>query len=168
MFLAAAAFLFTLKPKEAVAASTPVKTTLGDITKTTGVNEQVDYIARTLWGEARGEGYTGMQAVANVIMNRVKKGGWYGNTPKSVVTKPYQFSVWLKSDPNYSKMLSVTTADGNFKTAMDIAKKAYNRTLSDITGGATEYHTTAIKPRWDYSKLATTTTIGNHKFYKTV
>ena len=37
-------------------------------------NQQL-YLAKTLWGEARGEGKKGMQAVANVVMNRVQKGG---------------------------------------------------------------------------------------------
>lgn len=36
---------------------------------------QVDVVARTIWGEARGEGANGMQAVANVIMNRTARGG---------------------------------------------------------------------------------------------
>ena len=39
--------------------------------------EQIDYMARTAWGEARGEGTTGMQAVINVIMNRVAKRGCF-------------------------------------------------------------------------------------------
>ena len=43
-------------------------------------NGEIDLLARTIWGEARGDGYTGMKAVANVIMNRVQKGSWYGKT----------------------------------------------------------------------------------------
>lgn len=39
----------------------------------TNRDEQIDIMARTAWGEARGEGQSGMQAVLNVIMNRVKK-----------------------------------------------------------------------------------------------
>ena len=50
-------------------------------------NNEIDLLARTIWGEARGEGQTGMQAVANVIMNRVKKGGWWGATVQDVVLK---------------------------------------------------------------------------------
>ena len=45
---------------------------------------EADVLARTLWGEARGEGEDGMQAVANVICNRAaiaraKGGYWWGN-----------------------------------------------------------------------------------------
>ena len=41
-----------------------------DLTGAGQVSQQVDIVARTIWGEARGEGATGMQAVANVIINR--------------------------------------------------------------------------------------------------
>ena len=37
----------------------------------------LDILARTLYGEARGEGTEGMEAVANVIMNRYRKPKWY-------------------------------------------------------------------------------------------
>lgn len=37
----------------------------------------VDVVARTIWGEARREGATGMQAVACVIANRVAAPGWW-------------------------------------------------------------------------------------------
>ena len=35
--------------------------------------EAIDIMAKTLYGEARGEGKEGQIAVANVIKNRVKK-----------------------------------------------------------------------------------------------
>lgn len=57
----------------------------------TNDDEQIDYMARTMWGEARGEGATGMRAVGHVIMNRVKAGSWYGATPKDVVLKNGSF-----------------------------------------------------------------------------
>lgn len=55
---------------------------------------EIDVLARTLWGEARGEGSTGMEAVASVILNRVevaKRRGhyWWGNKinlPSGVMT----------------------------------------------------------------------------------
>lgn len=134
------------------------------------INEdsQVDTMARTLWGEARNQGSAGMQAVANVIMNRVKKGGWYGATPKEVCKKKYQFSCWLPNDPNYNKLINVDESDRTFVQAKDIAQKAINGVLGDITGGATEYHTRAIKPNWDYSKLVKTASIGDHIFYRSL
>lgn len=125
--------------------------------------DQVDYMARTLYGEARGEDEKGMQAVANVVMNRVKAGGWYGASVKDVVTKPYQFSCWNKTDANYEKILKAT--DSQLKTARRIAENVINGVLPDITGGATHYHNKNITPYWAAS-MTKTAEIGNHVFYK--
>lgn len=134
------------------------------------VNEdrQVDIMARTIWGEARNQGLAGQQAVANVIMNRVKKGGWYGATPAEVCKKKYQFSCWLENDPNYKKLINVDSSDRQFVQCLDVAQKAINGEIGDNTGGATEYHTKDIKPNWNYNKLQKTASIGDHIFYKTI
>lgn len=131
-------------------------------------DRQADVMARTIWGEARNQGIAGMQAVANVIINRVNKGGWYGLTPEEVCKKKYQFSCWLPSDPNYKKLTTVDTSDRQFAQALDIAKKALNGEIGDNTGGATEYHTTAIRPNWNWAKLQKTASIGDHVFYRTI
>lgn len=133
----------------------------------TDKDEQIDYMARTAWGEARGEGQKGMQAVINVIMNRVKAGSWYGATPKEVCTKKSQFSVWNKSDPNYSKMLAVTESDKNFAIAKQLATAAYTGALPDITNGATNYLALASLqtiPSW-VAAMDEVAVIGNHTFY---
>ena len=64
----------------------------------------IDTLARTLFGEARGELYGGRVAVANVIINRAaSQVTWWGNTVEEVCRKPKQFSCWdLKfNKPNY-------------------------------------------------------------------
>jgi len=71
--------------------------------------EEVDVLARTLYGEARGEGLLGLEAIANVIMNRLKisrkktNGYWWGNSIVGICRKPYQFSCWNKDDLKYRK-----------------------------------------------------------------
>lgn len=124
------------------------------------------YLAKTIWGEARGEGLKGMQAVANVIMNRVSRGGWYGASVKDVVLKPYQFSCWNENDPNRALLDAIGETTLNASGAMSVAEAAINGTLRDITGGATEYHNKNIKPNWNWDKLEQTTVIGNHIFYR--
>lgn len=127
--------------------------------------EEIDYLARTIWGEARGEGNSGMQAVANVIMNRVKAATWYGAGVKDVVLKKSQFSCWNDGDPNKAKMLAVTDSDISFRNAKYLAEQAVNGVLPDITGGANHYHASNIRPYWaDTDKM--TVIIGNHVFYK--
>ena len=91
------------------------------------------YMAKTIWGEARGEGARGMQAVANVIMNRVNRGGWYGASIKDVVLKPYQFSCWNATDPNRAKIDALTEADLAASGALNIARQVISGQLPDIT-----------------------------------
>lgn len=124
------------------------------------------YMAKTIWGEARGEGARGMQAVANVIMNRVNRGDWYGASIKDVVLKPYQFSCWNATDPNRAKIDALTEADLAASGALNIARQVISGQLPDITGGATEYHNKKITPSWNWDKLEKTVTIGNHVFYR--
>lgn len=40
-------------------------------------DEDIDTLARTVWGEARGESLLGKEAVACVILNRHKSGKWF-------------------------------------------------------------------------------------------
>ena len=133
----------------------------------TDKDNEIDLMARTLYGEARGEGDQGMQAVANVIMNRVNAGKWYGKTVEEVVLKPKQFSCWNESDPNREKIVQVTASNPTFLRALAISKGAYEGTLDDITRGATHYHYYQITPIWA-DKMEPTVRIGNHIFYKEV
>jgi spore germination cell wall hydrolase CwlJ-like protein len=132
----------------------------------------VDVLARTLWGEARGEGPQGMEAVASVILNRVKvaesKGKyWWGNDIISVCQKPYQFSCWNRSDANYRQLQAVTEKDIHYATALRVARRAVVGTLPDTTGGATHYHAKSILPDWAAGQKPTVT-IRNHIFYKLI
>ena len=132
----------------------------------------VDVLARTLWGEARGEGADGMKAVANVILNREKiareKGKfWWGNDIIQICQKPYQFSCWNRSDPNFRKLQEVDKRDLYFATALRIANRAVAGALEDVTGGATHYHAASIMPYWAKGKEPITV-IGSHKFYNLV
>lgn len=130
----------------------------------------VDVLARTLWGEARGEGTQGMHAVANVILNRTKiaenKGGfWWGNNVIQVCQKPYQFSCWNRSDPNFRKLQNVNDKDLHFATALRLARRAVIGQLEDITEGATHYHAANITPYWTKGREPVNI-IGRHKFYR--
>jgi len=125
--------------------------------------DQADYMARTIYGEARGEGVKGMQAVANVIMNRVKAGGWYGASVKDVVLKPYQFSCWNENDPN--RLIIKNANQAQLKQAREIAEKVISGELPDITAGATHYYAKSISaPYWTKS-MKKVATVGSHYFY---
>lgn len=132
----------------------------------------VDVLARTLWGEARGEGVPGIEAVASVVLNRVKVaerhgGYWWGNDIISVCQKPYQFSCWNRSDPNYRRLLEVTEKNIHFATCLRIARRAVAGVLADGTNGATHYHEQSIQPSWAQGQTPCTI-IGHHIFYKLI
>lgn len=136
---------------------------------------EIDILARTLWGEARGEGNIGMAAVASVIVNRTNldlgndgRPDWWGEGIAGVCQAPYQFSCWNKNDPNRTQLLSVTEpSDRLFVRARVIAELAAAGLLTDLTQGATHYHAVGVNPPW--KKGATLSiTIGKHLFYKGV
>ena len=110
----------------------------------------VDVLARTLWGEARSCGATGMKRVANVIMNRAAHPRWWGRDVISVCQAPYQFSCWNAKDPNRPKILAVTAHDPWFAIALAIAQQAVNGGLEDLTKGADCYYALTMPkpPTW--------------------
>ena len=73
---------------------------ISKLSSTVALNSNFLHLAKTIYGEARGENVETMLAVGWVIRNRLnaKK---YGDTYKNVVLQPKQFSCWNKDDPNY-------------------------------------------------------------------
>lgn len=125
-----------------------------------------DTLARTLWGEARGEGPRGMSAVASVILNRVVRPGWWGRDIVTICRAPFQFSCWLENDPNRAKLMAVTTADPAYDAARAIARLAVTGGLADITGGADSYYADgSTAPQWAKG-LQPVAVIGRHRFYR--
>ena len=133
---------------------------------------EIDTLARTIFGEARGEPVEGMEAVASVTLNRArisqKKGRyWWGNGIIGVCQKPYQFSCWNKSDPSYHRLINVTVDNIHFATSLRIARRAVINALRDTTNGATHYHADYVSPYWARGERPVKT-IGRHIFYKLV
>ncbi|MBK8157970.1 MAG: cell wall hydrolase [Rhodospirillaceae bacterium] len=129
-----------------------------------------DTLARTVFGEARGEKREGQTAVAWVIRNRVEmdlgndgKPDWWGEGIQGVCKKPGQFSCWLKSDRNARIIQAVTIDHPVFRQCLLVADDVLRNAVADPTIGATHYHHHAIKPAW--IKGATVTRrIGAHIF----
>ena len=120
-------------------------------------------LARTAWGEARGEGTAGMQCVCNVVMQRVKQSG---RDVISVCLAPYQFSCWLDADPNCHKLLAVTDDDPEYRIACNLAADAIEGQLPDLTHGADHYFAVGSAiPSWARG-VTPTITIGHHQFYR--
>ena len=133
------------------------------------MDETTEILAKTLYGEARGETLSGMEAVASVIMNRVRHAQrigkyWWGSTIREVCLKPYQFSCWNIGDANCDLLRRDLSGDILFGICRRIAERAVKGLLPDNTNGATHYHTHAVHPVWAH-KLVPCADIGNHVFY---
>jgi N-acetylmuramoyl-L-alanine amidase len=148
------------------AVAPPPVTATATLASATG--QDADVLARTLWGEARGDGEPGMEAVACVILNRVRRArdSW-GKTVAEVCKKDRQFSCWNVGDPNREKMLAVREDDAAFKQALAVANRAIAGTLADVTVGATHYHTRAVRPNWSVGKTPCFER-GDHVFFNDI
>jgi spore germination cell wall hydrolase CwlJ-like protein len=140
-----------------------------------------EILARTLYGEARGEyippwGRTGentpgnidgLVAVGNVVMNRLHQQTWYGKNVRAVCLKPYQFSCWNQNDPNRKEIMMVDSKNPIFKICLEVASALCSLTCSDLTYGSDHYFSTSLNhpPKWaEFAEEKVT--IGRHRFFK--
>lgn len=120
-------------------------------TSSTYTNSDINLLARLIYGEARGESYTGQVAVGAVVLNRVKSAS-FPNTISGVIYQSYAFTAVVDGQINLKPNA----------TAIAAAKDAMNGW--DPTGGAIYYYNpSTATSSWIYSRK-TLTTIGNHVF----
>ena len=116
-------------------------------------SSNVNLLARVVYGEARGEPYTGQVAVAAVVLNRVKSSK-FPNTISGVVYQSGAFDA---------------VADGQINMTPDTtAKKAAEDALNgwDPSYGAIYYfNPSTATNKWIWSRPMTVT-IGKHRFCK--
>lgn len=118
-------------------------------------------MAVAIFFEARAEPIEGMEAVANVIVNRVEDSR-YPDTVCDVVWEQRQFSFThdgLTDDPEAHTGYQDKIA---WVTSLEVAKAALRGDLLGIT--STHYHATNVLPYWTnyYSKDGQ---VGDHVFY---
>ena len=116
-------------------------------------SSNVNLLARVVYGEARGEPYTGQVAVAAVVLNRVKSSK-FPNTISGVVYQSGAFDA---------------VSDGQINMTPDeTAKKAAQDALNgwDPSYGAIYYfNPNTATNKWIWSRPMTVT-IGKHRFCK--
>lgn len=116
-------------------------------------SSNVNLLARVVYGEARGEPYTGQVAVAAVVLNRVKSSKF----PNSISGVVYQSGAFD------------AVADGQINMTPDTtAKKAAQDALNgwDPSYGAIYYfNPSTATNKWIWSRPMTVT-IGRHRFCK--
>jgi spore germination cell wall hydrolase CwlJ-like protein len=156
-----------------VAAPTPVTTpippTVGSIPPVDHREDAIDVMARTIWGEARGEEPDGMKGVSEVIYNRaMKRSRRFGETIEAVCRKPSQFSCWNTGDPNLGKLQRVDGSDAQFQICLQVAKLVVNGDVTTLTNGADHYYDGRIQvPSWAIGHTACAQ-IKHHLFFNDI
>lgn len=138
--------------------------------------EEIDVLARTIYGEARNQGLAGMLAVAQVVLNRVDadlrgdgKPDWWGEGIIAVCKKPRQFSTWNPGDPNRMVIESVSARQFPlFAQALAVAEMATSGLAMPLVGRATHYYAVNIAvPDWARGKKPVVV-IRDHRFFEGV
>jgi spore germination cell wall hydrolase CwlJ-like protein len=132
--------------------------------------KQIECLSEALYFEGRSESEEGQRAIAEVILNRVASRG-YPSTICTVVrqAKFYpsggidlhscQFSYYCDGKPEDYK-------EGKaFVSTYTLSYSIMEFGNTNLTQGATHYHSTTSNPYWTAS-LVLTTQIGDHLFYK--
>lgn len=126
----------------------------------------IEILARTIYGEARGEHRNGKVAVAWVILNRTKDRRWRKDV-MGVCLQPKQFSCWLESDPNRQKLRQVQLDDPLYRECYSVAMSVCTGGEQDPTDGSTHYHVNTLSPNWSKNKVPVCR-IGNHSFFNDI
>jgi spore germination cell wall hydrolase CwlJ-like protein len=127
------------------------------------LDDAITCLSRTIYWEAKTEGAEGMEAIANVVMNRLGHKG-FPNTICKVVKQGHergscQFSWWCDGHSDDAE------EEEPYALAKEISRKALNRQLPDRTGGAMYFHQRKVSPSWSEEYIKTVE-IGQHVFYK--
>lgn len=123
--------------------------------------DQTTCLAEALYHEARGEGETGMIAVANVVINRVKHDA-FPNDPCSVIYQPSQFS--------FVGTAEVIDEPAKYEQAEKLARKAIKNKLPKVVSNDVIYYwnpdkVNLKKHQW-IARVEPVKKIGKHQFAK--
>ena len=134
------------------------------VTEGTRGNRDLDCLAQAVYFEARGESPAGQAAVAQVVLNRVRKSGF----PKSVCGVVFQgaargvgcqFSFACDGSMNRGREIAA------WSDARRIASRALAGAAMTAVGDATHFHTIHVSPGWS-DELLRVTQVGLHIFYR--
>lgn len=127
------------------------------------LDDAITCLARSIYWEAKGKNSADMEAVANVVMNRLGHGGFpdtvCGVVKQGSEVKNCQFSWWCDGRADSAQ------EEVPYALAKEIARKALNRQLADRTKGALYFHDRTVRPEWSKAYIKTAD-IGLFRFYK--
>jgi hypothetical protein len=127
-------------------------------------DRDLDCLAQAVYFEARGESPAGQAAVAQVVLNRVRKAGF----PKSVCGVVFQGSargVGCQFSFACDGSMNRGRETGAWSDARRIAARALAGAVMTAVGDATHFHTIHVTPGWS-DDLRRVTQVGLHVFYR--
>ena len=128
-------------------------------------------MALNVYYEARNQPVEGQMAVTYTVLNRVKDNRYpdkvcdvvYEGQHSKITGMPLrdrcQFSLYCDGKPDTPHDLDA------YRWAEIIVRHVWDQQDSDITGGATHYHSIDVKPEWAKDKTFLGR-VGDHLFYR--
>lgn len=130
-------------------------------------DESIECLAKAIYFEARGESEKGQQAVAQVVINRVKNPAY----PDDVCGVVFQNRTWFNRCQftfACDRIPDVVRNEAAWEQAMRIATSYANEeTWLPNVGAATHYHADYVSPSWG-NLMRRVKTIDRHIFYVTL
>lgn len=127
-------------------------------------SRDLDCLTQGVYYEARGEGQAGMQAVAQVILNRVRSSA-FPSTVCGVVFQGAGRRTGCQFSFACDGSMRSRREGGAWERARRVAARALGGYVYAPVGNATHFHTTAVNPRWS-GTLVRVTQVGQHVFYR--
>ncbi len=146
----------SVAPVPKAEAITPSEAQAVDPTGKAPLKDAITCLSRTIFWEAKGGELADMEAVANVVLNRLGHEGFPGTVCEVVKQGSQkhacQFSWWCDRRSEHAD------EDAPYAVATEVARKALNHQLADRTHGAMYFHSKHVKPEWarEYIKTAET------------
>lgn len=127
------------------------------------VDDAITCLSRTIYWEAKGGSRADMEAVAEVVLNRLGHEG-FADTVCGVVKqdahkKNCQFSWWCDGRPDQ------VVEEDQYVDAKEVARKALNQQLKDRTHGALYFHDKSLLPE-SFKRYVRTAQTDRFVFYK--
>jgi spore germination cell wall hydrolase CwlJ-like protein len=132
---------------------------------------EIEVLALTLRGEAGERPPRAIEAVAALIMNRVRAAAapegprHRGQGIEGVCRAPFQFACWNRNHPRHAALRAVPPGDAVLAMCRRIARRAAQGLLPDPTGGATHVHAADTLPLWAIARVPVAE-IGGLVFYR--
>lgn len=139
-------------------------------------SRDLEILASTIFGEARGESQQGKEMVGWCVRNRVEDGNpksWWGEGYAGVCQTPYQFSCWNANDPNRAKLLALSLPsaadDPVYRDCLLAALTVMQApSIPQAYRGITHYYASnSPAPAWA-AEAQLYGAVGNHLFYRNV